>query len=587
MEHPFADQCQQLAEAILVNNLGAINEDGTVMPTLDEVTGPQESGHAALAIGEFFRATGETRLEEHDLVDLSARTVTAQMLSEDESENGLAYAALGLLSFGPAKTRNPVWERLLDETKEVIDRRLLSRSDYDDHRQAFNIAKAVTRYSIGLSKKDETGKLIERFLDRIKEQSTAGFCDDDAKGHGGAFDIYGVLAFVFIRQSLQLHANLNLRERKLPSLRTFAEKYVKLLPDLVRSDGLGWCYGENIGAYGQMHLISLLLQSLRDEWVRPEQKPLYLDVLQRLFQYFFVTYIDQEQGNLVIRDEERNTISRHTTRIANFDAARYLSQWSRLARSIGGSLGEAKPSGTKTTGRFVVFNKSHRREQGLFLYHHADSGLHFQIPLVGNKGRGNSDSLAFPHSPGIFDWPVARYLPVMIPELVFGERRITPSYYGKNCVTGIGLRNSFYFRYEQPELITVGEEMVSGLGSCKVNWTFSGARLTSEYTFQVKQQVQMDSMRLVLPVGLPHSRYNLATSFRIGDEGLRPEVLKDDFHGEWLENEIVLQNPDYRTHHGHLHYLQTYARRHPMVMRPGTRYTLSFAFSPDIAFSGE
>ena len=46
-------------------------------------------------------------------------------------ENGLAYAALGLLSFGPAKDRNPVWERLMDPTREQLDKLLLERSDYE------------------------------------------------------------------------------------------------------------------------------------------------------------------------------------------------------------------------------------------------------------------------------------------------------------------------------------------------------------------------------------------------------------------------------------------------------------------------
>jgi hypothetical protein len=44
----------------------------------------------------------------------------------------------------------------------------------------------------------------------------------------------------------------------------------------------------------------------------------------------------------------------------------------------------------------------------------------------------------------------------MLPELTFGEHVTLPAFYGKNCVTGLGLRNSFYFRYEQPELINEG-----------------------------------------------------------------------------------------------------------------------------------
>ena len=115
-----------------------------------------EPGHAALAIGEYYRATGETKLGNYDLVDLAARTVTAQAFTEEEAENGLAYCSLGLLSFGCAKDRNPVWERLFEETRQKLDRRLLARTDYDNHLQAFNIAKSVARFSLGLSKKDET-----------------------------------------------------------------------------------------------------------------------------------------------------------------------------------------------------------------------------------------------------------------------------------------------------------------------------------------------------------------------------------------------------------------------------------------------
>ena len=43
-------------------------------------------------------------------------------IQDPPQENGLAYAALGLLSFGPSKERNPVWERLVDETRERLDK---------------------------------------------------------------------------------------------------------------------------------------------------------------------------------------------------------------------------------------------------------------------------------------------------------------------------------------------------------------------------------------------------------------------------------------------------------------------------------
>lgn len=581
----FAAQCLDMARSMLGHNLEAINADGTVRPLEGEFDRPDVPGHAAMAIGEFFRATGETTLGNYDLVDLAARCITAQVFTEEEHENGLAYCALGLLAFGPAKDRNTVWERLLEPTRERLDKRLLMRTDYEDHFQAFNIAKSVARFSMGLSKKDETGRLVERFIERLQQYSSSGFHDDGpGKGVGGVFDIYGLMSLVFIRQALQLHANIHLRDRKLPSLRTAAERYFKLLPDLVRQDGMGWIYGRSIGAYGQMHAISLILQSLRDGWIADDMRPVYHDLLRRLFQFFYMTYLDQEQGFLVIRDHERDTVCNHTSRMADYDGARYLCQWARLAKAIGGTL-TARPALGRTSGRFVVFDKSNKKEQGLFIYQDTESGLHIQLPLVGSGSAENSDYLSFPHCPGIFDWPVNRYLPVLLPELTFGEHRTIPGFYGKHCVTGLGLRKSFYFRYEQPELITVAEKIVPGLGSVKVNWSFAGNTVTSEFVYTVKNQVQLDRMRYVLVIGAPHSRYRIGSTFTLGQQGLRCNVVRDDFQGRWLDTEVVTNDPAYKTYYGKIHYVQSLVRDHPLIMRPGQQYRLTVSFQPDIAFA--
>lgn len=572
---------------MLGHNLGSLNPDGTIQPVEGEAPRPDESGHAALALGEFHRASGEVSFEGYDLLDLAARCITAQAFDETETENGLGYAALGLLSFGPAKERNPIWERLLDPTREQLDRRLLARTDYDNHWQSFNIAKAVTRYSMGLSKKDETGKLIDRFVERVQKTSSAGYVDDHSgEGLAGVFDIYGPMALIFVRQALQLHGNIHLRDRKLPSLRTVADKYLKMLPDIVRQDGMGWVHGRGIGAYGQMHCISLILQAMRDGWIAEEKKPYYLDLLRRLFQFFFMTYLDQEQGFLVIRDGERDTQPQHTTRMANFDGARYLCQWSRLARSIGGTMSASKVAPVKNTGRWIIFDKSNKKEQGLFVYQHPESGLHVQIPLISGGRRGESDSLAFPHCPGIFDWPVNRYLPVCVPELTFGDKVITPSFYGKRCVTGLGMRQSFYFRYEQPDLITKDEEIVPNLGSAKVAWTFSGGKITSEFTFMVKSPVTCDRMRYVLVIGSPHSEKHTPMTFTLGEGGLGCSVEKDDFQAVWQETEVVTNDPSHLTSWGNLHYIQTLERDHALNMKPGVPYRLVISFEPDIAFLG-
>jgi len=581
--HSFSEQCLDMARSMLAHNLDSIQADGTLIPVTGEHARPDEPGHVAFAIGEFYRATGETTLKGYDLVDLAARCITAQMFTEPAAENGLAYAALGLLCFGPSKERNPVWERLVPETQERIDKALLHRSDYDNHWQAFNIAKAVARFSLGLSKKDETSRLVERMCDRIGQTSSAGFFDDATSGLGGNFNLYGVMTFVFTRSALQLHANSGVRDRKLPTLRTYAEKYIKMMPDLVRADGLGWAFGRAGGAYGQMHCVSLILQGLRDGWIPDDQKVKYFDILRRLFLFFYGTYLDQEQGYLDLRDTERTAYERHTTRMANFDAARYLCQWSRLAKTVQMPPGVPKIDAPRTSGRFVIFDKSNRKEQGLFLYRDADSGLHAQIPLISSGSRLTSDSLPFPHCPGVFDWPNNVYVPIMLPELTFGEHVTLPAFYGKNCVTGLGLRNSFYFRYEQPDLINTKEEFVKGLGSVKVQWNFSGNKVSAEFAYTVKQQVTLDKLRYVLAIAAPHSKYRIGGSPTLGQQGHRCTVVKDDFQGSWQEAEVVSADPTYRTNYGKIHYLQYLVRDHPLIMRPGHVYRLAVNFDPDIA----
>jgi hypothetical protein len=588
----FAAQCLDMAKSILGHNLDAINEDGTIVPVINEESRADEPGHAAMALGEYYRATGDKFINRADIQTLVARCIAAQVALSGDSENGLAYSALGLLAFGPSKERNGVWAQLPDETREGLDRLLLTRTDPDTHFQAFNVAKSVARYSLGLSKKDETPALLERFVERIKQNSTGQFCDDWPRNPetrpdalGGAFDIYGLLQFVFTRSALQLHANIHVRERKLPTLRTYAEKYLKLLPDIVRADGLGWCYGRGIGAYGQMHAISLILQAMRDKWIAPDKLPLYKDLIRRLFQFFFATYLDHEQGFLVIRDAERDTIPHHSTRMANFDAARYLCLGARLANVVGVDLEGTAPAPTRAAPRFYSFDKSSRKEQFLYVYQDPATGLHIQIPLVSAGGSGagvTTDSLAFPHMPGIFDWPENLYVPAFLPELTIGENVFIPSFYGKNIANGIGIKNSFYLRYEQPELITKDEKIIPGIGSCKVEWEFLGSKITSKFTFQFRKPTQLDLFRYVLPIAAPHSTHRLGASYTLGSENLRCAVSKDEFQGAWADTEIVSDNIGHRTCYGKLHYYQVLARARPLHLRPNHPYHFEVSFEPHI-----
>ena len=58
----FADQCLDMAQSILGHNLESISEQGTISPVAGENSRHDEPGHAALAIGEYYRATNETTL---------------------------------------------------------------------------------------------------------------------------------------------------------------------------------------------------------------------------------------------------------------------------------------------------------------------------------------------------------------------------------------------------------------------------------------------------------------------------------------------------------------------------------------------
>ena len=577
----FANQCLDLARAILGHNLGSINPDGTITPVEGESVTKEESAHALAAIGEFYRATHETVLQNFDLVDLAAKCLKHQIESEPDNR-ALAYSALGLLAFGPAKKRNLVWEKLDEKTHDDLDKRLLARTEETGIMKAFNIAKSVARYSMGLSKKDETGRLIDDFLASIQDSSTNGYFSDD-NGHGmpGVFDLSALMSFIFIRQSLKMHVNLALCERKLPSIRTFAEKLIKLLPDLVRSDGLGWAYGRGVGIYGQIYCISIILQFLRDGWISSDKMPVYLDLLRRLFQYFFGTYVDPENGNLVVNDAERRTLPSQTTRIVSFDTARYLCQWSRLTSLLGLSL-NVPVFPIKTGGRFVTFDKSNAKEQGVFIYQNSSTGLHIQLPLIGGRGKVESDVLAFPHCPGVFDWPVNLYLPVLIPELTIQGIKTVPSFYGKRCTTGLGLKGTLFFSYEQPELISHEEKIVPGWGSCKVTWKFSDTAILADFAYKFKQPLTIGSFKYVIPLSMPHSTHHLEHSFTLGENSLQASVLKDDFGATWTNIQEVYQDPIYKTYYGKICYLQVLERKTPLNVKPGKEYRLQIELTPDI-----
>ena len=585
----LANQCIDLAKSLLQQNLAAVGPDGRVAPVDGESMRADEPGHVALAIGEYFRATNETILGKTDLIELAARCIRAQLDLREGSDNGLAYACLGLLSFGASKDRNVVWERLDAGTRATIAERLAQGGRHDNHFQAFDIAKAVCRFSLGMTNDDETGALVDRMIDGIAARSTGGFLDDapgsKAEGTlGGCYDLYGLVALIFARQALQLHANLSVRDAMLPKLRTPAEKYVRILLDSTREDGMGWSYGRGIGAYGQMHPISVLLQALRDKWVPSEKEVQARDLVRRLFTYLFGSFVDLEHGVMVIRDSERDTIPGHTTRMANFDAARYLCQWSRLARTIGGQLPSTPPIVGSVACRYFSFDraKDNGKEQGLCVYSDAATGLFVQLPLVSGGRRGMSDSLAFPHMPGVMDWPANIAQPCFIPEFQIGDHTVTPSFYGRNAQVSIGSRGAYLFRYEQPELIDLNETLLPGIGSMRVEWEFLGGRMVGRFNLLARVAFSLDAVRLALPIASPHSLLSPHGSFSLGENLHRCEVIRDDFGCSWGDVLTVTEDPRHRTCWGKIHHYQVLERVNSLVLRAGQSYGLEIAYEPEV-----
>ncbi|MDR1907176.1 MAG: hypothetical protein LBQ03_03110 [Puniceicoccales bacterium] len=579
----FAEQCADVARSILSHNLDYINEDGSIRTVDREGLAGDEAAHIAFALGEYYRLTHETTFLSYNIIDLAAKTIVYQLHNVPKNSDWSGYIALALLSFGGVKERNPVWEKLAAEVQVQLDNLLIRRDELKGNGFACAIAKSVARHGLRITKKDETGKLVDRFLAYCEEHSTGGFFDGySGKGIGGNFDVKGLFSFSFIRQALHFHTDSFFIEKKLPSLRTYVEKYINLIPDLVREDGTCWVYGSGVGAYTQMYCISTVLQALRDHWIVPEKQSLYVNIVLDLFQKFFCHYIDQENGYIVIRDDERFSGAEQSSIRANFDAVRYLCQWSQLARKGSINAGRIRRvSAFKPGNRLVIFDKGLKRESGLFIYRDAKTGMNLQLPLIGGNGQADSDCLAFPHCPGVFDWPSGKYLPILQPELTIGDKRYIPSYYGRKLSTGLGSRRSIVFAYEQPELITVKEEIVPGLGSCRVAWTFFDGKITSEFTYTVKDRVRVECLRYMIALSAPHSIYG-AHNLALDERSLGAMVEHDDMMLSWQEIREVVDDPDYRTCCGKIHYLQELSRNYPLIMHPGQPYKLIVSFTPDV-----
>jgi hypothetical protein len=486
--------------------------------------------------------------------------------------------ALALFCFGTTPARNPLWQILDSETQELLKKRLLS---HYDHNSVYNIARVMVSFSMGFSSKDETSHFVESFLDQVSKKTPNGFLDQAPhEGIGGCYDIIGLQKLNFIHQVVKMHVRDDVVKHLLPSLRTHATCYLLLLPELVRSDGLAWTYGANRGFYAQLLTLDAIMLALAEGWIPNDRQPLYTSLVRRLFHCFFSHYVDPGQGTIVIRDTERNIPASFSTRRANFDAVRHLCQWATLAKKIQRPL-SGNDQEEKTGGRFIQFIHTPQKEQGIFIYRSATQKTHYSLPILSGRGKGSCENLAFPHCPGIFDAPLDCYLPILQPELTINGQLFIPSFYGKNCATGMGLRRSFFFHYEQPDLISHQETIIPKLAHCRVAWTFSEDRITSEFIYTVANRLKVDQVRYVIALSAPHSLYG-THSLLLGEESLRAIVEKDDFGMSWKDLVTVRNDLQYRTPYGAIHFLQILSRANPIFLLPGKPYHLKISFHPDI-----
>ncbi|MGC4074187.1 MAG: hypothetical protein QM760_17085 [Nibricoccus sp.] len=376
------------------------------------------------------------------------------MFTEPAAENGLAYASLGLLclrplqgaqsGLGTPRRGNPAAHRQGTAPPQRL-RQPLAGLQHRQGGRPFQLRPLQEGRNLAPDRAH--GRSYQP--DQLRPASST----TPRNGFGGNFNLYGVMTFVFIRSALQLHANSGVRDRKLPTLRTYAEKYIKMMPDLVRADGLGWAFGRAAGAYGQMHCISLDPSgpARRLDPRRPEA-----EVLRSAPPPVRVLLSDLSRSGARLPRSPR----RRAHRLRAITPRAWRTSTPRATSASGPASprpcrcrpAPPKLEPAKTTGRFVIFDKSNRKEQGLFLYRDAESGLHLADPADQLRHHARR-RLARPSrtAPASSTGPTTCTLPIMLPELTFGDHVTLPAFYGKNCVTGLGLRNSFYFRYEQPE----------------------------------------------------------------------------------------------------------------------------------------
>jgi len=232
--------------------------------------------------------------------------VTAQVFTEPAAENGLSPTPPRLLCFGPGPRSATPCGSGGRRNPAAAHKMLLHRSDYDNHCRPSKSPRRLPLSASALSKKDETSRLIERMVTRIHTRpAQPASSTTRPRGSAGNFNLYGVMSFVFIRSGLQLHFESGVRERKLPTLRTYARK---IHPDAARPRArrrprLGLWPGPRAPTARCIASASCCRACATVDRRRPSRA--IFDILRPVFYSSTRDLLDPEHGYLAVRDEER------------------------------------------------------------------------------------------------------------------------------------------------------------------------------------------------------------------------------------------------------------------------------------------
>jgi hypothetical protein len=474
---------------------------------------------------------------------------------------------------GVNSAHNGCWAQFPESIRETIGRWMRSRADVPLALRPYEIVRATVAAGMGFVSSDSSEKLIGEFFRELLASPTGGFLDTaEPNSTPGRYDASGLFRLLLLRETLQRHANANVRERRLPALRSCMMHYLRMAPFLLQGDGSGWTYGDPAGCLGTVGNCTAIVCALADGWLDGDQRERYVALLCRYFQNFFFRHLDRESGDLLW--EEGGEIPSGFGRAETaFAIVRQLALWYSFGKNVKDPFPGPAVAQIASGGRYFSFSSGGKWDHGLMVYGDGESGLSFQLPLVSPpRTVPTLSSAAFPRCSGIVR--AVGDLPPLLPILTMEGKSIAPSFGGKSIATSLGISKEFQFRYEQPDLFALDGEAVPGLASCKVQWNFQGNRIRTEFNCTPKKVVRLERFYFAVPAPRRRETCPSPAPLWLGEGGWNPRILQDDFCGDWQPQHPGAQSEEDRP--------LCYVRLLPILLQPGRSYRFAISFELDI-----